>query len=144
MQEAPRVLLDGAHNPVEARNLASALRAHWLRRGVRLHLVCGILADKDQAAMVRPLAALASSVVVTQPPVMERAGDPERMLRLFADAIGRRNVSFEPRPLRALDAALSRARPQDVVCATGSMYLVGALRERWVSERQVLRKRSAS
>lgn len=144
VQAAPLVLLDSAHNPAEARALARALASHWLRRGVRLHLVCGILADKDQASMVRTLASVAHTTVVTRPPIEERAGDPERMLSLFRDALGARNVKWEPRPQAALDAALSRATARDIVCVTGSMYLVGALRERWVPEEAILRRRSAA
>lgn len=144
METAPRVLLDGAHNPVEARSLAAALRAHWLGGGARLHLVVGILADKDQPAMVRALASVADRVTVTQPPLAERAGDPERMLRLFASALGAGAVAFEEDPARALDDAIARARKRDIVCVTGSMFLVGALRERWVPERRILERRSAA
>lgn len=144
VQASPRVVLDSAHNPVEVRSLAAELRAHWLRRGVRLHLVVGILADKEQAPMVRALASVADSVAVTQPPLAERTGDPERMLAAFRAALGARRVVFEPAPERALDLALGRAAPKDIVCVTGSMFLVGALRERWAPEEQILRRRSAA
>ncbi|MDE3096479.1 MAG: bifunctional folylpolyglutamate synthase/dihydrofolate synthase [Chloroflexota bacterium] len=148
MSEEPRVLLDSAHNPIEARRLAQALRDHELRpsgsgRRPRLHLVVGILADKDQPLMVRALAAVADRVIVTQPPLEERAGDPEHMLELFRRALGERHVRFEPAPERALDLALSAAAARDVVCVTGSMFLVGALRARWVPERRILRRRTA-
>jgi dihydrofolate synthase/folylpolyglutamate synthase len=143
VHDAPRVLLDGAHNPAGARELAAALREHVLRRGVRLHLVCGILGDKEQPPMVRALADVAYSVIVTQPPLVERAGDPERTAGLFEAALGRRRVRYEPEPARALDAAIAAARSRDVVCVTGSMYLVGALRERWVPEETILRRRHA-
>ena len=137
MSEAPRVLLDSAHNPIEARRLAEALRAHELRPGrggrrPRLHLVAGILADKDQPLMVRALSDVADRVVVTVPPLEERAGDPQHMLELFARRLGAKNVRFEPSPSKALDVALADASTRDVVCVTGSMFLVGALRERWV------------
>jgi dihydrofolate synthase/folylpolyglutamate synthase len=144
VQDEPCVLLDGAHNPVEARALAAALRAHWLRRGVRLLLVLGVLADKDQPAMLRALAPVADRAWLTQPPLAERIGDPERMLRLLRGALGARNVVFAPEPPRALDAALAAARPRDIVCVTGSMYLAGALRERWVPEHRILKRRSAA
>lgn len=144
VQDDPRVILDGAHNPAEARSLASALGRHVLRRGTRLHLVCGILADKDGAAMVRALAPLAASVVVTQPPLAERQGDPRRMLDVFRRYLPGRLVSLEPDPLSALDRALEGARPRDVVVVTGSMFLVGAVRERWVPEEQILRRRTAA
>ncbi|MEX2245334.1 MAG: cyanophycin synthetase [Dehalococcoidia bacterium] len=143
MQEHPRVLLDCAHNPLEARHLARALRDHELPPGVRLHLVAGILADKEQQAMVRALAGVATSVIVTQPPLEERIGDPQRMLRLFAGALGEANVAFEASPHAALERALAAAAPEDVVCVTGSIFLVGALRARWVPERRILDRRSA-
>jgi dihydrofolate synthase/folylpolyglutamate synthase len=144
VQQDPLVLLDSAHNPLEAKRLAEALRAHWLRDGRRkLTLVIGILADKDQPAMVRALSGIASAVIVTQPPLGERAGDPERMLRLFAADVGEKHVTFEPSPGAALDLALSTATRESVVCVTGSMFLVGALRERWLPESQILERRSA-
>jgi dihydrofolate synthase/folylpolyglutamate synthase len=144
VQRAPRVLLDAAHNPAETRKLARTLRDDWLRGGAKLHLVCGILADKDQTPMVRALAAVAERAIVTQPPLAERAGDPGRMLRLFRDALGDERVVFEASPERALDIALAGAAPDDVVCVTGSMYLVGALRERWVPEQRILERRTAA
>lgn len=144
MQSGPTVLLDSAHNPVEARNLARTLQRHYLHRGVRLHLVCGILADKDQRSMVRALADVADTVVVTQPPLVERCGDPRRMVELFASLLGSKQVSFQLDPMTALEAALALASRGDVVCVTGSMFLVGAIRERWVMEQQILDRRTAS
>lgn len=143
VQRSPRVLLDSAHNPLEARSLAAALRAHWLRDGTQLDLVVGILADKDQPAMVRSLASVADRVVVTQPPLGERIGEADRMLGLFRRALGDGAVAFEPSPERALDLALARAGASDVVCVTGSMFLVGALRERWMPEERILERRTA-
>lgn len=143
MQDAPRVLLDSAHNPAEARRFATALRDHWLAPGVRVHLVAGILADKDQTAMVRAFASVVDTVTLTQPPLGERIGDPARMLSLFRRALGEANVVFEPSHERALDLALAAAAPRDLVCVTGSMFLVGALRGRWVPEERILDCRSA-
>jgi dihydrofolate synthase/folylpolyglutamate synthase len=143
MQRSPLVLLDSAHNPIEARRLAAALRDHWLRDGARLHLVAGILADKDQRAMVREFAQVASRVTVTQPPLGERIGDPGRMLSLFARALGERNVRFEASPERALEAAIGDAAEGEVVCVAGSMFLAGALRGRWVPESRILETRKA-
>lgn len=143
VQAAPRVLLDAAHNPVEAQHLARTLRTQVLGAGERLHLVCGILADKDQASMVRALASVAASVIVTQPPLSDRAGDPETMLGLFRKALGDAAVAFEPGPRRALERAIGDASTGDVVCATGSMFLIGALRERWVPEERLLSRRTA-
>ena len=143
VQASPRVVLDSAHNPVEAHALAQALRQHWLHGAVRLHLVIGVLADKDQPAMVRSLAPIADRVVVTQPPLGERIGEVDRMLRLFRRQLGEHAVTFEPSPDRALDMALADAAADDVMCVTGSMFLVGALRERWVPQERILARRTA-
>lgn len=143
VQAASRVVLDSAHNPVESHALARALRDHWLRGGERLHLVIGVLADKDQPAIVRSLAPVADRVIVTQPPLGERVGEAGRMLRAFGRRLGEHAVTFEPSPDRALDIALTDASADDVVCLTGSMFLVGALRERWVPEDQILARRTA-
>lgn len=143
VRDQPRVLLDSAHNPVEAQHLARTLRAEAPRGGGLLHLVCGILADKDQASMVGALALAAARVTVTQPPLAERIGDPEMMLALFRKALGRGAVAFEPDPHRALDRALADASPGDAICVTGSMFLVGAVRGRWVPEERILSRRSA-
>ncbi len=93
--------------------------------------------------MVRSLAPIADRVIVTQPPLGERVGEVDRMLRLFRRQLGEHAVAFEPSPDRALDAALADAAPEDVVCVTGSMFLVGALRERWVPEESILARRTA-
>jgi dihydrofolate synthase/folylpolyglutamate synthase len=144
VQDAPRVLLDSAHNPVEAQHLARTLRAESARRGGRLHLVCGILDDKDQASMVRALAPVATRITVTRPPLVERAGDPARMLALCRHALGDDAVMLEADPHRAVERAIADAAAGDVVCVTGSMFLVGAVRGRWVAEEQILEMRSAA
>jgi dihydrofolate synthase/folylpolyglutamate synthase len=148
VQEDPRVILDGAHNPIEAKATVQAMRDHWLSQPgadvPRVHLVVGILADKDQRAMVREFTSIADSVVVTQPPLVERIGGPERMLAVFRERLPADAVSYEPSPERTLDLALARASNDDIVLVTGSMFLAGALRERWVSEKRILKRRSAA
>ena len=44
---------------------------------------------------------------------------------------------------RALDEALSRAGEEDLVLVTGSMFLAGHLRRRWVSEADIVESGSA-
>ena len=39
---------------------------------------------------------------------------------------------------QAASAALAGARPEDVVCVAGSMYLVGNVRSRWHPVREII------
>jgi dihydrofolate synthase/folylpolyglutamate synthase len=150
VQLNPRVILDGAHNPIEAKATARAIRDHYLPPPTshlprpRLHLVVGILADKNQRAMVREFASIADSVVVTQPPLEQRTGSPDRMLAGFRAHLAEDALTYEPSPERALDLALARASSDDIVLVTGSMFLAGALRERWCPEQQILERRSSA
>ncbi|MEX2236308.1 MAG: cyanophycin synthetase [Dehalococcoidia bacterium] len=143
VQENPTVVLDGAHNPAAAEVLSEALLAQW--PGRRLVLLLGILADKDRASIIRSLVPLATHVVLTVPPFAERAGDPREMLeeaRSVAPAGS--GVELIEAPEEALLRALALAGADDVVCATGSIYLIGRLRGHWFPEDRILAERRVS
>jgi len=72
---APLIVLDGAHNPHGAQALARALQVLAINRYV---LVAGVLADKDIAGVVGPLAARALAVCATQARV-PRAADASQV-----------------------------------------------------------------
>jgi dihydrofolate synthase/folylpolyglutamate synthase len=120
------------------------VRDLWIRRGRRVILLAGILGDKERRPMVSALSGIADRVVVTRPPLEERAGDAGEVAAMFAREVGARRVALEPSPERALGLALEQARPNDLVCVTGSMFLVGALRARWVPEERILRTRTSA
>ncbi len=130
MMDAPRVLMDGAHNPNGARVLAETLRQ--LYRGRRIHAVIGLLSDRDPDAMLqgmRPV--LNGTVVATHTPVLRGlevdslVAAAKRNLSSQCEILGREDVS------EAVQLCLDRADPEDVVVIWGSLYLVGAARERW-------------
>ena len=49
-------------------------------------------------------------------------------------------VTAEDDPLRAIETALEWAGPDDVVLVTGSLYLVGNIRERWYPTERILKQ----
>lgn len=118
-----RVVLDVAHNPDGVSALVRALREEFPFE----NLVCvvGILADKDHVGMLQELARVPCKIVFSEPrfaramPVSDllaAAGE----LNLEATAI--ENVA------EAVDAALAGAATDDLVCVTGSHYVVGEAR----------------
>lgn len=121
VQERPRIIVDGAHNPAGAETLASFLDEHRATLG-RLILVFGVLQDKDWATMLRLLAPLADAILLTRPPT-ERGADPA----LLAPAVGgHAGVIVVPDIERALAQAREATRPEDTILVAGSLYTVAA------------------
>ncbi|HEV8360260.1 MAG TPA: folylpolyglutamate synthase/dihydrofolate synthase family protein [Candidatus Thermoplasmatota archaeon] len=117
----PDVILDGAHNPSAVEALARFVaQGPW----EEVHLVVGVLADKDHAAMAARLGPLAARVVCTEPPSPRRLPADQLAAELRRHA---RRVEVEPSPAAALDRAVRGAPSHALVLATGSLYLVGAL-----------------
>jgi dihydrofolate synthase/folylpolyglutamate synthase len=121
----PLVVLDGAHNRDAAAALADTLAEEFLPLGSRL-LVVGMLAGRDPADVIGPLAEVGfDSVIVTEPP-SPRAAPADavaaavREVGLFADVV--------PDPWAAVERALGHAAEEDLVVVAGSFYLVGPAR----------------
>lgn len=138
VQQAPLVVLDAAHNVSKIEALVESLEA--LFSWERLIIVLGVLADKDAAAMAKQVAALADLVIATTPVVAwKQALDPQ----LLAEYVSKHGVQTVVRaePLEAVEHALSIAGDGDLVCATGSLYLIGKIRGVWVGPEQILATR---
>ncbi len=119
----PRVVLDGAHNPAGASALAQALASIY--PGRKVHLVFGVLADKDHRPMLRTLFPLATAAYLT-PVASPRTLEPARYLD-EARALCPRVLAFGS-PAQALAAARAAAGPDDLVVAAGSLFLIGQLK----------------
>jgi dihydrofolate synthase / folylpolyglutamate synthase len=141
VQREPLVLLDAAHNAQKAQALRDSLDA--LTAGMPHVLVLGILADKDSTEMVDVLAPGAQTVVVTRPPVVgSKQPEPLEHLAELARQFTPR-VLAEPDPLRAVELALAQTPADGVLCVTGSLYLIGAVRGRWFPEDKLLEQAAA-
>ena len=123
IHSAPLVVLDGAHNPAAAREIAYFVREQW--RGRTLRLVYASMQDKSVEEISQILFPLADEVYLTQCDV-ERAATPKAILERAR--VRPRCVFEEPNPARAVEMAAQRSRGGDVVLATGSLFLVGAIK----------------
>jgi len=122
----PTIFLDGTHNPAGARELLAFWDEHF--PGRRIHLVYGAVRDKAVDEIASLLFPRAASVILTQPAqprVISAAVLAEMTAHLNA------NTEVVVDPAEALERAMARAAPEDVVFATGSLYLVGELRRWW-------------
>lgn len=134
MGQKPLIVADGAHNGESAAALAAALKDyfHWRR----CFLILGCNRDKDVGEIGLKLAKLAELIICTgfdNP----RAMDPYAMVQevgfLGPAAVAEETVTA------ALDVALSHANEEDLICITGSLYVVAEARERLLGESVIRR-----
>jgi dihydrofolate synthase/folylpolyglutamate synthase len=126
LQSSPLFIVDGAHNVESARFLAQSLKE--LFSWNRLFLIFGASADKDIPGMMAELLPLADEVIFTRAS-NPRAASPEEMLGK-AEALGFKGRVVEPAG-KAVEEALKEARPGDLICVTGSLFLVADAKEAW-------------
>jgi dihydrofolate synthase/folylpolyglutamate synthase len=119
----PLTVLDGAHNPAAAEAVAGYLRG--FRRSnphSRVILVLGMMRDKDHRGFVEPFKGLADEVVLTQAD-LPRSATVEQLEAAIGGGWPR--VWAEALLTKALARAKQLARPEDLICVTGSLMLVG-------------------
>ena len=122
ISQSPPLILDGAHNP-EA--------VGWLRRFLRqffpegLALIFAIMRNKEIEKVMRIILPLARRVILPRLKV-DRGAEPVDLLRL-----GRRyqyHLTTADSVAEAMEMVSSRTEGE-AVCATGSFYLVGEIKE---------------
>jgi dihydrofolate synthase/folylpolyglutamate synthase len=124
IRHSPMVLLDGAHNAGGASTLARALREEFSYK--KLIFIFGVLKDKDYKAMLKKLLPLGDRLILTSPDT-ERAMPPEALLPVAKQYLRRIEVVKNSR--EALKRALSIADQNDLICVTGSLYLIGEIKK---------------
>jgi dihydrofolate synthase/folylpolyglutamate synthase len=131
LQERPAVYVDGTHNPAGARELVAFWDEQFAER--RIHLVYGAMRDKAVDEVAGLLFPRASSVILTQSR-QPRALSAEALASMTKHLA--ESIEVIPEPGTALERALELAAPEDIVFATGSLYLVGDLCRYW-DQRQI-------
>lgn len=120
----PHILLDGAHNPSAAR----ALR-EYLEEFVKhpINMIFGGMRDKDLEQLARILFPVAKKVILTELD-NPRAATGDMLLKAAKTAISDGDILLASSPRDALSRAAEIASPQDLICVTGSLYLIGEVR----------------
>jgi len=119
----PLVILDGTHNPAGAIALRDAVSPFLA--GKKTVLLMGMMEDKDVAQVAAILAPLAERAVAS------RVDNPRAMdTKLLGEILGRYiPVQAADEPKEALAQAKELAGQDGAVLVTGSLYLVGAVKE---------------
>jgi dihydrofolate synthase / folylpolyglutamate synthase len=124
LQKDPLFILDGAHNPAGISVLCRSLKNEFIYH--RLIIIFGALADKDYRRMLQKIIPLAPIIILTQ--LRAKRAVPvndimETVKKMGYPAIVTENVN------QAIDWAQALATKQDLICATGSFYLAGEVKQ---------------
>ncbi|MFG0258446.1 MAG: bifunctional folylpolyglutamate synthase/dihydrofolate synthase [Phycisphaerales bacterium JB043] len=126
VRERPRVLIDGAHNPESIQALVRSIGAHIPYDS--MVMIFGCAEDKDVDALLDQVALGADKVIFTRARANSRAVDPEDLQQWFSERSGKMS-QWAPNFAEALDIAQRAVARDDLICVTGSFYLVGEARK---------------
>jgi dihydrofolate synthase/folylpolyglutamate synthase len=123
MADAPTVLVDVGHNELAAQALTAALRDDYAADRRRLVLVVGLSRQHDPLSFLKPLTDLLPAVLIATQPTF-RAQEAQEVAKA-GRCLDIPQIEVVSDVCRAAQRALAIARPEDLICLTGSFYTVG-------------------
>ena len=120
--DRPRILVDGAHNPDSLGALMRCVGAHVPYDSMVCVFGCG--QDKDVESLLDRVSLGADKVIFTRASSNPRACDPEDLRRRFMERSGKM-CQTAGTVEEALELAARAVSRDDLICVTGSFYLVG-------------------
>jgi len=136
--EGPNILLDCAHNVDSVEKLALALKEDFIYEN--LWLIVGVTADKDVRGIIRALMPMTKNSIFTASSHPRDAKSEE--LASIAVEEGYR-VYREQSVIESLLFAWNRAKSGDLICITGSIYVVADLLNEWDALQSKLEERES-
>jgi dihydrofolate synthase / folylpolyglutamate synthase len=125
--EDPRILIDGAHNAASIRALMHAIGQSIPYDS--MIVIFGCNEDKDAKGMLQELQFGADKVVFTRSN-SAKAKSPDELVEMYA-AISGKMCQSAPAIGEALRLAKSAVDKEDLICITGSFYLIGQAKVRF-------------
>ncbi len=140
IQQNPVVLLDGAHNPDKMTGVVQAVHNEYPQK--RKIVVLGFKSDKATEDILPILLQHVDELIITAFYVkgLWEPSAPEEIAQQVRSLFPRLPFHIIPDPLDAIKQALKIARPDDLVWVTGSLYLVGDIREYWYPAHELIEK----
>jgi dihydrofolate synthase/folylpolyglutamate synthase len=121
LSQMPRVICDGAHNAASLDAVIRAIGQHI--RYDSMVLIFGCCADKDVAGMLERITSGADKVIFTKVNNV-RTANPDELAARYVELYGKMAQVAETLE-DALAIANRAVTKEDLICITGSFYLVG-------------------
>lgn len=124
LSQNPYIVIDGAHNVAGIKYLKNNIDEYFKYKN--LYLILGILADKEVEKMVEEITPLAKEVyTVTSNSVRAKNSQD---LRDIVKNYNENCLAFEDYE-EAARYAINKANKEDLILASGSLYMIGKIRE---------------
>ncbi|MGH7176901.1 MAG: bifunctional folylpolyglutamate synthase/dihydrofolate synthase [Tepidisphaeraceae bacterium] len=132
---APRIVVDGAHNAASIDAMMKAIGQHIPYDS--MVVIFGCCADKDVSGMLERITSGADKVIFT--PVRSiRTADPDELAAQYVEQYGK--MAQVAHSLDdALEIAYRAVSKEDIICITGSFYLVGEAKKLIASRQSAAR-----
>ena len=120
--------MDGAQNKASAHVLAGAIKKIFKYK--KLILVLGVSKDKDIKGILEELLPICDSLILTKSKVSTRALEPAK-IKEFIDVVKHnvKDITLTSNVEDSLNKALLIAGQDDLILATGSLFVVGEAKE---------------
>ena len=124
IQKKPLIVIDGAHNPDSFRKLKAAINDYLPLK--KVIMIFGVSEDKNVRSMLRIVKPVVENLIIT------RSNHPRALeiekIKIIADKLGFKN-QIEDKIEDAILIALSKARNDTAIIASGSIFIAGAVSE---------------
>lgn len=123
IHEDPLFLVDGAHNPGAARQLAASIEHYFPKK--KIYYITGMFRDKDYRSVIETTAPYAEKVLTIAAPDNPRALSPAELAKAWRPF--HKDVQPFDSPQEAVNRAFELAGEEDVILAFGSLAFIGDL-----------------
>ncbi|MFA6466787.1 MAG: Mur ligase family protein [Patescibacteria group bacterium] len=139
MQKNPLVILDGSHNKDKLDNIINFAK---LQSYQKLHLVLAFAQNKNYKIPLKKLLQISDNLYLTRfMTSVRKSAELKKLYQASKKINAKLPISLYHDPYQALEAAMSKAKKDDLVLVTGSFFLTGELRKKWIAEDYILKNR---
>lgn len=124
LKKDPYIVIDGAHNIAGIEFLKSNIEEYFKYK--KLYLILGILADKNVEEMVKIIAPVATEVYTVTANSIRAASANE--LKEIVLRYNNNCIAFDDYD-KVIQLSLSKASKDDLIIASGSLYMIGEIRK---------------
>lgn len=132
------LILDGAHNPAKMQAFVTSLQVAYPKE--KKIFVIAFKKDKNIEDMVKEILPVASNIIVTEfqigtdTMISHAAMDIETIQSLLSKCkFPMKHIYLEKDSVKAIEKAISLCQSDHIVAVTGSLYLIGELKQKLTS-----------